>query len=74
LKRHPAPKATILELPDSLDRASAIARREGLGDRLKHRVGGALKDDALCIRLDPEEASSLDGSSTRTQISAVSML
>lgn len=45
LKRHPALTATILELPGAVDRASEIAKREGLGDRLRHRTGDALKDD-----------------------------
>jgi SAM-dependent methyltransferase len=45
LKRYPALKATILELPGAVDRAGEIARREGLGDRLQHWVGDALKDD-----------------------------
>jgi SAM-dependent methyltransferase len=44
-KRHPALAATILELPDAIDRASEIGQREGLGDRVKHRVGNALMDD-----------------------------
>ena len=44
-KRHPALTATILELPGAVDRASEIARREGLGDRVKYRTGNALTDD-----------------------------
>jgi SAM-dependent methyltransferase len=44
-KRHPALAATILELPDAIDRASEIGQREGLGDRVKHCVGNALMDD-----------------------------
>jgi SAM-dependent methyltransferase len=44
-KRHPALTATILELPGAVDRASELAQREGLGDRVTHRVGDALTDD-----------------------------
>ena len=44
-KRHPALTATILELPGAVDRASEIAAREGLGDRVQHRTGDALNDD-----------------------------
>ncbi len=44
-KRHPALHATIFELPGAVDRASEIAAREGLGDRVKHRIGNALMDD-----------------------------
>jgi SAM-dependent methyltransferase len=44
-KRHPALAATILELPGAVDRASEIAQRDGLGDRVTYRVGNALTDD-----------------------------
>ena len=44
-RRHPELFATILELSGALDRASAIAAREGLGDRIEYRVGNALTDD-----------------------------
>jgi SAM-dependent methyltransferase len=44
-KRHPALNATILELPGAVDRASEIAQREGLGDRVKFRVGDVLTDE-----------------------------
>ncbi len=44
-KRHPALVATILELPGAVDRASEIAQKEGLGQRVKHKVGNALSDD-----------------------------
>jgi SAM-dependent methyltransferase len=44
-KRHPALTATILELPGAIDRASELAQREGLGDRVKFRAGNALTDD-----------------------------
>jgi SAM-dependent methyltransferase len=44
-KRHPALTATILELPGAVDRASELARREGLGERVTYRVGNALTDE-----------------------------
>lgn len=44
-RRHPELNATILELPGALDRASAIAAREGLGERIRYRAGNALTDD-----------------------------
>jgi SAM-dependent methyltransferase len=44
-KRHPTLVATILELPGAVDRASEIAQKEGLRDRVKHKVGDALSDD-----------------------------
>jgi len=44
-RRYPALNATILELPGAVDRASEIAAREGMGERIKHRLGNALTDD-----------------------------
>ncbi|SNB84486.1 Dimerisation domain-containing protein [Rhodoblastus acidophilus] len=44
-RRHSALTATILELPGAVDRASEIAAREGLGERVTHRTGDALSED-----------------------------
>jgi SAM-dependent methyltransferase len=44
-RRYPALNATILELPGAVDRASEIAAREGMGERVGHRAGNALADD-----------------------------
>jgi SAM-dependent methyltransferase len=44
-RRHPALSSTILELAGAVDRASEIAAREGIGERVKFRVGNALADD-----------------------------
>jgi SAM-dependent methyltransferase len=44
-KRYGSLKSTILELPGAIDRASAIAAREGLADRVQFRTGNALTDD-----------------------------
>jgi SAM-dependent methyltransferase len=44
-RRYPSLNATILELPGAVDRASEIAAREGMAERVKYRVGNALADD-----------------------------
>ena len=44
-RHHPSLNSTILELPGALDRASEIAAREGLGDRIIFRIGNVLTDD-----------------------------
>lgn len=44
-RRYPALASTIMELPGALDRASEIAAREGLADRVRFRIGDALSDD-----------------------------
>ncbi len=44
-RKNPALSSTILELPGAVDEASAIAAREGMSDRVKHRSGNALTDD-----------------------------
>lgn len=44
-RRHPTLTSTILELPGGVDRASAIAAREGMGERVSYQVGNALTDD-----------------------------
>ncbi len=44
-RKHPRLNSTILELPGAIDQASAIAAREGMADRVKHRPGNALTDD-----------------------------
>jgi 2-polyprenyl-3-methyl-5-hydroxy-6-metoxy-1,4-benzoquinol methylase len=44
-KRNPQLSSTILELPGAVDRASVIAARYGLQDRVKYKAGNALTDD-----------------------------
>jgi SAM-dependent methyltransferase len=44
-QRHPALRATILDLPEAVRHAAPILAREGMGDRVVHRAGNALKDD-----------------------------
>ncbi len=44
-RRHSKLRATILELESAVKHAEPILAREGMGDRIAHRVGNALTDD-----------------------------
>jgi 2-polyprenyl-3-methyl-5-hydroxy-6-metoxy-1,4-benzoquinol methylase len=44
-KKNPSLSSTILELPGAIDRASAIAAKENLTERVKYKPGNALTDD-----------------------------
>lgn len=44
-KKNPSLVSTILELPGAIDRASAIAAKHGLQDRVQYQSGNALTDD-----------------------------
>jgi 2-polyprenyl-3-methyl-5-hydroxy-6-metoxy-1,4-benzoquinol methylase len=44
-RRHPALRATVLDLPGAIEEGRALAAREGLGERLVHRAGDALTAD-----------------------------
>ena len=44
-KRYGSLRSTILELPGAIDRASAIAARHGMADRIQFRCGNALTED-----------------------------
>lgn len=44
-KKQPALSSTILELPGAVDRASAIAARHGLTERVRYQAGNALTDE-----------------------------
>ena len=44
-KKYPDLSSTILELPDAIPHASAIASRYGLGDRVRYKAGNVLTDD-----------------------------
>lgn len=44
-RRHPALRATILDLPAAVEHAAPILARENMGDRVVHRAGNALADD-----------------------------
>ena len=40
-RRHPGLRAEILDLPEAVAQAAPILAREGLGDRVVHRIGDA---------------------------------
>jgi SAM-dependent methyltransferase len=42
--RHRGLRATILDLPQAVEHAAPLLAREGMGDRVSHRVGNALAD------------------------------
>lgn len=44
-KKHPRLRSTILDLPEAIEHAAPILAKEGMGDRVKHKPGNALKDD-----------------------------
>lgn len=44
-RRHPGLQATVLDLPDAVEKAAPILEREGMGDRVVLRAGNALTDD-----------------------------
>lgn len=44
-KKYPSLSSTILELPGAIDRASAIAAKHGLTERVIYQAGNALNDD-----------------------------
>ena len=44
-KRHPGLRSTILDLPEAVKHAAPILEREGMGDRVTHRVGDATTED-----------------------------
>jgi SAM-dependent methyltransferase len=44
-RRHPELRAVVLDLPQAVEHAAPILAREGMGDRVTHRVGNALTDD-----------------------------
>ena len=44
-RRHNVLRATILDLPQAVERAPPILAEEGMGDRVSHRAGNALTDE-----------------------------
>lgn len=44
-RRHDGLRATILDLPEAVERAAPILAQEGMGERVRHRAGNALTDD-----------------------------
>jgi 2-polyprenyl-3-methyl-5-hydroxy-6-metoxy-1,4-benzoquinol methylase len=47
-QRHPPMRCTVLELPQAIPHARALAAEEGLGDVVTHREGDALTSDLGC--------------------------
>jgi predicted O-methyltransferase YrrM len=44
-RRHPALRATVLDLPEAVEHATPLLAREEMGDRVVLRAGNALTDD-----------------------------
>jgi SAM-dependent methyltransferase len=44
-RRYPGLRSVVLDLPEAVEHAAPILAREGMGDRVTHRVGDALTDD-----------------------------
>jgi SAM-dependent methyltransferase len=44
-RRHPALRATVLDLPEAIEYAAPLLAREQMGDRVVHRAGNALTED-----------------------------
>jgi SAM-dependent methyltransferase len=44
-RKHPGLRSVILDLAEAVEHAGPILGREGLGDRVTHRIGDALVDD-----------------------------
>jgi SAM-dependent methyltransferase len=44
-RRYPGLRAVVLDLPGAVKSAAPILAKEGMGDRVIHRVGDALTDD-----------------------------
>jgi len=44
-RRYPGLRAVVLDLPEAVRHAAPILAKEGMGDRVVHRVGNALTDD-----------------------------
>jgi predicted O-methyltransferase YrrM len=44
-RRHPGLRATVMDLPEAVEHAAPLLAAEGMGDRVAHRAGDALRDD-----------------------------
>jgi len=44
-RRHPPMKSVVLELPESVESARALAKKEGIDDVVTHEIGNAAADD-----------------------------
>jgi ubiquinone/menaquinone biosynthesis C-methylase UbiE len=69
-RKYPKLRAVILDLPSAVKQAAPILAKEGMGDRVTHRAGDALKDDLGNSKWDLIYASQLlhhfDEASNRT--------
>jgi SAM-dependent methyltransferase len=52
LRRHRGLRATVLDLAEAIEHAAPMLAREGMGDRVVHRVGDARTDDLGASRYD----------------------
>ena len=44
-RRHPGLRAVVLDLSEAIEHAAPLLAREGLGERVVHRIGNALAED-----------------------------
>jgi predicted O-methyltransferase YrrM len=44
-RRHPGPRATVLDLPSAIEHAAPLLDAEGMSDRVQLVAGDALADD-----------------------------
>jgi SAM-dependent methyltransferase len=70
--RHPTLKATILDLPQAVEKARPILERHNMGDRIDYWIGNALTDDFGESRYDLILMSSLTHHFSSEQNIAVS--
>ena len=71
-KKHPTLKATILDLPQAVDKARPILEKSNMGDRIDYWIGNALTDDFGESRYDLILMSSLTHHFSSEQNIAVS--
>ncbi|HLY30456.1 MAG TPA: class I SAM-dependent methyltransferase [Ktedonobacterales bacterium] len=58
-RRYPELHATILDLPEAVEQAAPLLAREGMGERVIHKVGDAVTEDLGVERYDLVFISSL---------------
>ncbi len=44
-RRYPQLRSTVLDLPQAIQHVAPLLAKEGMGDRVVHRIGNALTDD-----------------------------
>lgn len=71
-RRHPPMTSTVIDLPQAIDHARALAREAGIADLVEHRAGDILQDDLggpydvallanICHHFTPEKNAALLG-------------